>query len=241
MVSVGSEVVDRLAAVRARVSAAAVGAGRSENDICLVGVSKRQSAEKVLAALRAGLRDLGENYVQEAAAKIPAVVERLGADEPHPRWHFIGQLQRNKARDVVRLFDCVSCIDREKLGAELGRRAEIEQRELDVLLQVNLSGEAQKGGVAPSEARELLAASRSWPRLRVTGLMTIPAPEADPEANRPAFSRLHELRDTLRNEPGGEHLRELSMGMSGDFEIAIEEGATIIRVGTAIFGPRSER
>ena len=235
-----TEVADRLASVRARISAAAKAASRPEQDICLVGVSKRQSPARIVDALRAGLRDLAENYVQEAVNKIPTVLEPLESDELRPRWHFIGQLQRNKARDVARLFDCVSCIDRAKLGAELDRRAAFEQRTLEVLLQVNLSGEAQKGGVAPDEVRELLASSQSWRQLRVTGLMTIPAAEADPEANRPSFAQLRELRDTLRSEPGGEHLVELSMGMSGDFEVAIEEGATIVRVGTAIFGPRSE-
>lgn len=237
----GAEVADRLASVRTRIAAAAKSAGRSEQGICLVGVSKRQSPAKIVAALRAGLHDLAENYVQEAVRKIPTVLEPLRDDELRPRWHFIGQLQRNKTRDVARLFDCVSCIDREKLGAELDRRAGIEQRSLEVLLQVNLSGEAHKGGVAPNEVPGLLASSQRWPQLRVTGLMTLPAAEADPEANRPIFARLRELRDTLRSEPGGEHLSELSMGMSGDFEVAIEEGATIVRVGTAIFGTRSER
>ncbi len=236
-----TEVADRLASVRARIAAAAKTAGRGEHDVCLIGVSKRQSPARILAALRAGLRDLGENYVQEAVTKIPTVLEQLRNDQLRPRWHFIGQLQRNKARDVARLFDCVSCIDREKLGAELDRRAGIEQRSLEVLLQVNLSGEAQKGGVAPNELPALLASSQSWPQLRVSGLMTLPAAEADPAANRPTFARLRELRDRLRQEPGGEHLCELSMGMSGDFEVAIEEGATIVRIGTAIFGPRSDR
>jgi pyridoxal phosphate enzyme (YggS family) len=240
-VSDTSEVADRLASVRERIAQAAKNAGRSEHDVCLVGVSKRQSTAKVAAALRAGLRDLGENYVQEAVAKIPTVLASLPEGALPPRWHFVGQLQRNKARDVARWFDCVSCIDREKLAAELDRRAGIEGRTLDVLLQVNLSGETQKGGLGPDEIPQLLSSSRHWTQLRVIGLMTLPALEADASANRPTFARLRELRDTLRNEPGGEHLRELSMGMSGDFEVAIEQGATIVRVGTAIFGQRSDR
>jgi len=235
-----SEIGDRLLAVRARVRAAAERAGRREDEVCVVGVSKRQSADKIVAALHAGLLDLGENYVQEAVAKIPTVLDRIAGGEPRPRWHYIGQLQRNKARDVVRWFDCVSCVDRARLGAALDHRAEIEGRQLDVLLQINLSAEPQKGGAAPDTARELVASSRHWPRLRVVGLMTIPAAETDPEATRPTFARLRELRDTLRAEPGGEQLSELSMGMSSDFEVAIEEGATIVRIGTAIFGPRSE-
>jgi pyridoxal phosphate enzyme (YggS family) len=223
------------------VAAAASRVGRNPDEITLVGVAKRKPAELIVAAVRAGLRDLAENYVQEAAAKIPAVnAELSGAGLAAPRWHFVGQLQRNKAREVVRLFDAIASVDREKLGAELERRAEQEDRRLDVLLQVNLSGEPQKGGVEPAALPKLLEASAHWSRLRVVGLMTVPAATADLEESRPAFAKLRVLRDELRGEPGGEHLSDLSMGMTGDFEIAIEEGATIVRVGTAIFGPRSE-
>jgi pyridoxal phosphate enzyme (YggS family) len=155
-----------------------------------------------------------------------------------PRWQFIGQLQRNKARLVARDFDVIQTVDRESLGAELDRRAERLSRHLEVLLQVDLSGEERKGGAAPEDLPALLAASRRWPHLRVSGLMAIPEPSLDPEASRPAFARLRELRDALREHPGGEHLVELSMGMSQDFEVAIEEGATIVRIGTAIFGAR---
>jgi pyridoxal phosphate enzyme (YggS family) len=235
------DIESRLASVRDRVAAAAVRAGRKPEEITLVGVTKRKNPELIVAAARAGLRDLAENYVQEAMAKIPAVNAELeGAGFAAPRWHFVGQLQRNKARDVVRLFDTIASLDREPLGAELERRAEQEDRRLDALIQVNVSGESQKGGVDPAALPKLLEASARWSRLRVTGLMTVPAATADFEDSRPAFARLRALRDELRGEPGGEHLSELSMGMTGDFEIAIEEGATIVRVGTAIFGARSE-
>jgi pyridoxal phosphate enzyme (YggS family) len=236
-----TEIAARLARVRERVATAAQRAGRKPEEIALVGVAKRKSTELTAAAVRAGLRDIGESYVQEATAKIPQVnaeLDRVGHEKP--RWHFVGQLQRNKARDVARLFDTVGSVDRESLGAELERRAAQEERQLELLLQVNLSGEPQKGGVDPPDLRALLDASATWSRLRVVGLMMIPAATVDPERSRPAFAQLRELRDKLRGVPGAEHLSELSMGMTGDFEVAIEEGATIVRVGTAIFGPRSE-
>ncbi len=235
------EIESRLTSVRERIAAAAARVDRMPEEITLLGVAKRKRPDLIVAAVRAGLRDLAENYVQEAVAKIPAVREGLDrAGLSAPRWHFVGQLQRNKARDVVRLFDVVASVDREALGNELERRANLDDRRLDALLQVNLSGEPQKGGVDPGALPGLLEASTHWSRLRVVGLMSVPAATEDPEESRPAFARLRALRDALRGEPGGEHLSELSMGMTGDFEIAIEEGATIVRVGTAIFGPRSE-
>jgi hypothetical protein len=240
-VTAASEIASKLTRVRERVASAAQRAGRKPEEIALVGIAKRKTAELTTAAVAAGLRDVGENYVQEAAEKIPQVnteLDRIGCEKP--RWHFVGQLQRNKARDVVRVFDTVGSVDRESLGAELERRAAQADRQLELLLQVNLSGEPQKGGVEPSDLRALLNASTAWSRLRVVGLMTIPAAADDPERSRPAFAQLRELRNKLRGEPGAEHLLELSMGMTGDFEVAIEEGATIVRVGTAIFGPRSE-
>jgi hypothetical protein len=156
-----------------------------------------------------------------------------------PRWHFIGHLQRNKVRDVVRDYDVVETLDRESLGDALDRRAAGRGRPLEALIQVNVSREPQKSGAAPEEVPALLARSAGWENLRVTGLMAIPAP-GSAEATRADFARMRALFDTLRSEPGGEQLRELSMGMSSDFETAIEEGATIVRVGTAIFGAREE-
>ncbi len=229
----------RIAAVRTRIDAAAAAVGRDPKDVTLVGVSKKKPANEVAAAVRAGLTHLGENYVQEARAKL-GVVGQLLADPPGPtpRWHFIGQLQRNKARDVVRDFDVIETVDRASLGAELETRAAAAGRTLDVLIQVNVSGEAQKGGVDPDSLEDLLGQSRAWSNLRVIGLMGVPARATNPEANRESFRALRELRDRTREAPGGEGLQQLSMGMSGDFEIAIEEGATIVRVGTSIFGPR---
>ena len=227
----------RLAALRERIDAAAKRAGRSPESVTLLGVAKRIASESVAEAVKAGLGDVAENYVQEATGRREELIQMLeSARNPPPRWHFIGQLQRNKARVVAAHFDLVHTVDREPLGAALDRHAGAADRRLDVLVQVNISGEAQKGGVAPEDTAALLTASRAWSHLRVAGLMTIPAP-GDPEAVRPAFAALRQLRDELR----GEHpdLRELSMGMSADFEVAIEEGATIIRVGTALFGPRS--
>ena len=229
----------RLAAVRERIANAAARAGRPAETIRLVGVSKRQPLVKIVAAVRAGLDCIGENYVQEALAKLPelqAELERYGAKTP--RCRYIGLLQRNKAAAAVDHFDAIESLDRESLGNALERRAAAAGHPLEVMLQVDVSGEAGKGGCAPDALPSLLAASQHWPHLRVTGLMAIPAPADDPERMRPAFARLRELRDTLHSAAGGESLVELSMGMSSDFEIAIEEGATSVRIGTALFGPR---
>ena len=234
-----AEIAERLAEVRRRVSEAAARAGRSADEIELVGVAKRFPAEAVVAAVRAGLASVGENYVQEAQAKLPAVCEALAAEGlAPPCFHFIGRLQRNKARHAVEIFEVVQTVDRASLGKELDRRAGAAQRRLRILLQVDVSGEAQKGGVAPDDLPALIEASARWAQLEVCGLMTIPAGDRD---SRPAFDRLRELRDASRAGPGGEALRELSMGMSADFEQAIEAGATTVRVGTAIFGPRPTR
>lgn len=228
-------IAGRLAEVRGRIAAAAERAGRNPAEVTLVGISKRMPVALAVAGVRAGLDDLGENYVQEARAKIPAVAEILGEDAP--RWHYVGALQRNKAKDAVALFDVVQSVDRASLARELARRAEAVGRRLAVHLQVNLSGEEQKAGCAPEEAEALLAACAGLPGLEVQGLMTLPAP-GEAEAARPAFARLRDLRERLAGLPGGEALRDLSMGMSADFEVAVEEGATLVRVGTAIFGPR---
>jgi hypothetical protein len=191
----------------------------------------------VAAAVRAGLTDVAENYLQETAARRSELAKQIAeTGAAPPRWHFVGRLQRNKARAVAQLFDVVHTLDRPELGDVLDRHAAAERRTLDALIQVNTSGEAQKGGAAPDRVRALLAAGAAWPHLRITGLMAIPAASDDPERTRPAFAMLRALRDSLRADHPG--LVELSMGMSGDFEVAIEEGATIIRVGTALFGPR---
>jgi pyridoxal phosphate enzyme (YggS family) len=238
-VSDDAGLVDRIAAVRERMAAAAGRAGRAAEAVTLIGVAKRVTAERVAAAVRAGLTDIGENYLQEARTKLPEVRASLEqSGHKCPKWHFIGQLQRNKAGVVAETFDVIQTLDRARLGRDLDRRAAAAGRGLEVLLQVDLSGEPGKGGIAPDALPELLAASADWPRLTVRGLMAIPAPHDNPEAGRAAFARLRALRDGLRTQPGGDALAELSMGMSADFEIAIEEGATLVRIGTAIFGAR---
>jgi len=236
-----AEIPERVAAVRRRIAAAARRGGRDSAHVTLIGVTKRVGAERVAAAVRAGLRHLGESYVQEARETIPAVTALLASGRPPapPRWHLVGRLQRNKAREAVALFDAVQSLDRPALARELARRAEAAGRRLPVLLQVDLCGEPQKGGVAPEALEELLELCAALPSLEVQGLMTIPAATDDPEASRPVFARLRQLRDALRLRPAGGGLRHLSMGMSADFEVAVEEGATLVRVGTAIFGPRA--
>ena len=216
------DVQANLERVRERIARAARRAGRRPEGILLIGVSKTVPAERVREAIAAGLPALGENRVQEAREKIRA----LGRPVP---WHLIGHLQTNKVKDALELFDVIQSVDRLALASEIALRA---RRPVDVLVQVNVGGEASKSGFARSEVKPALDALRSMPMLRVRGLMAIPPAVDEPEKARPWFRGLRELRDAAG-------LDELSMGMSGDFEVAIEEGATMIRVGTAIFGERT--
>jgi pyridoxal phosphate enzyme (YggS family) len=211
-----------LGRVQEAVARACARAGRSPDHVLLIAVSKTMDVERVRLAIEAGVAALGENRVQEAKEKIG----RLGHPVP---WHLIGSLQTNKARDAARLFDWIHSVDRLELAQELSRRT---SRKLNILLQVNLGEEPQKGGVAPAECKRLCEAVAGLPGLAVRGLMAIPPVAPSAEATRPHFRRLRELRDEL----GLEHC---SMGMSADFEVAIEEGATMVRVGTAIFGERA--
>jgi PLP dependent protein len=213
-----------LGRVQEAVARACARAGRSPDHVLLIAVSKTMDVERVRLAIAAGVAALGENRVQEAKEKI----EALGRPVP---WHLIGSLQTNKARDAARLFDWIHSVDRLDLAHELSRRAE---RALNILLQVNLGDEPQKGGVAPAELKRLHEMVAALPNLKVRGLMAIPPATEQPEQARPFFRQLRELREQL----GLEHC---SMGMSADFEVAIEEGATMVRVGTAIFGPRAPR
>ncbi len=231
-------VADRLAALRERIARTAESAGRDPAGVRLIGVAKRQPPERVAAAVRAGLRDIGENYVQEAAAKLPKIKELLGVETASPRCLLVGRLQRNKARDAVALFDEIHSVDRASLAVELARQAARAARVLPVLLQVDLAGEPQKGGATPDALPDLLDQMVALPSLRAVGLMAIPRAQPDPEAMRPAFRALRALRDAMRDRSGGANLEELSMGMSDDFEVAIEEGATQVRIGTALFGAR---
>ena len=220
------------AALRERADAAARRAGRDPASVQIVGAAKKQTPERVAAAVRAGLRDVGENYVQEAAAKRSAVEALVGpALAASLRWHGIGHLQSNKAKEAIALFDWLHAVDGPRLARELDRRAAEAGRDVVVLLQLNLSGEATKSGVAEAELPALLDAVRPLAHLRCVGLMTMPAPDPDSEAARPSFARLRAIA-------GAAGLSELSMGMSDDFEVAIEEGATLVRIGTALFGPR---
>jgi hypothetical protein len=202
-----------------------------------------QPVEVVAAALEHGLGLLGENYVQEAAEKRPQI-EALASERGFaaPRWHLIGALQRNKAKRAVELFDVVETVDRSSLADALAKAVARDGARsggvLDVYLQVNLSAEEQKAGAAEEALPALFDHCVGREELRVVGLMAIPAPVEDPADNRPAFARLRAWRDRLRERPGGEDLRGLSMGMSRDFEIATEEGATVVRVGSDLFGPR---
>jgi pyridoxal phosphate enzyme (YggS family) len=232
-----TDVAERVRGVRCRIEQAARRAGRDPAEVTLVGITKRIPARLAAAGVRAGLTDLGESFVQEARRKLPEIAAALGQAAP-PRWHFVGRLQRNKAGAAVRLFDVIQSVDDARLALALDRRAAQEGRTIDVLLQVNLSAEPQKGGLPRDALPALVTECAGLANLRCIGLMTIPAPSEDPEASRAPFAELRELRDSLRGTPGGESMRELSMGMTGDFEVAVEEGATIVRVGTAIFGPR---
>jgi hypothetical protein len=184
----------------------------------------------------AGITILGENYVQEALGKIEALADMKVS------WHFIGHLQTNKAKAVAPHFDCVHTVDRERLAVELDRQAKKLGKPLSVLIEVELGGEESKSGVSPERLPALFGAISSLDGLQVRGLMALPPFFDDPEAARPYFKQLRELLDRLRNaSPEPERLTELSMGMSNDFEVAIEEGATIVRVGTALFGARPAR
>ncbi len=218
------DVPANLARVQERIRRAAERAGRAPEGILLVGVSKLVDVERIRSAVAAGLPALGENRVQEANEKI----RHLGRPVP---WHLVGHLQTNKARDAVLLFDVIQSVDRLELARELHRRAAAAGKVVDVLVQVNVAGERTKGGFAPEEIKGALEELAGLSGLSVRGLMTIPPAVESAELARGWFRRLRELRDAAG-------LLHLSMGMSGDFEVAVEEGATMVRVGTAIFGPR---
>lgn len=218
--------------MKGRIAAAAARAGRDPSEVTLVAVTKNVDAGRVALAAKAGVSDFGENRVQEAAEKIPLV-------DADVAWHFVGHLQRNKARDAVELFSLIHSLDSMKLAHELNRRCEMADSSTDLLLQVNISGEETKFGVPPEMAKDSLLEVARYERLRVRGLMTIAPYSDDPEDARPWFSQARQLMGELgRLSISNVRMDELSMGMSGDYEVAIEEGATIIRVGTAIFGER---
>jgi len=231
VISAGDTLRRRLDEVRGRIAAAAARSGRPVERVTLVGITKTVAAEAVAEAVALGLSDLGENRVQEAEAKIAAVGRGAA------RWHLVGHLQRNKAGRAVELFDRVHSVDDADLAEALSRRAVAAGRTLPVLVEVNVAGEASKFGVAPEALEPLLERAAALPGLRLDGLMTVGPPVREPGEARPVFERLRDLRDRAAARLGL-RLSELSMGMSGDFEVAVEEGSTLVRVGTAIFGAR---
>jgi len=216
---------ERLARVEERIHRACARAGRKRQEVTLVAVTKVFPAEVIRAGYEAGLRDFGENYVQEFASKRPHLEDLRDA-----RFHLVGHLQSNKARPAAQLFHVIQTVD----TAKLARRLNEYGRDLEVMIEVKLSEEETKRGAPPETVAELADAIRSYPNLRLTGLMTMPPFFEDPEAARPYFVRLRKMAEGLG-------LPCLSMGMSNDFEVAIEEGATHIRIGTALFGPRPKK
>lgn len=221
----------RLAAVRARITAAARAAGRPADSVHLLAVSKTRPAADLRAAYAAGQRAFGENYLQDALAKVEALT-----DLPDLEWHFIGRVQSNKTRAIATHFSWLHSLDRLEHARRLAQQRPPQLAPLQLCLQVNLSGEASKGGVTPAALPALAAAVAELPRLRLRGLMTLPDPQADASTLHATFRRLRELGETLT--ASGLALDTLSMGMSADLEPAIAEGATWVRVGTALFGPR---
>jgi pyridoxal phosphate enzyme (YggS family) len=229
----------RLDEVRRRLDASARRAGRDAREVTLVAVSKTHPASLVAQAIRAGATDLGENKVQEAGEKIAEITR---ANDLRARWHLIGHLQSNKARRAVELFDLIHTVDTVALVERLERLCEeVNRAELPVLVQLSLAGEATKAGAEVSELPLIVERINACARVRLAGLMTMPPFAEDREESRPYFRRLRELRDEWRARGAfASSTGELSMGMSHDYEVAIEEGATIVRVGTAIFGAREK-
>jgi PLP dependent protein len=241
---------ERIDQVRNRIEKAALQAGRGVDSITLLGVTKGQPAAAIRAAREAGLTDFGESYLQEALEKISALGGRgvaagSGSDSQptdaahHLTWHFIGRMQANKTRPVAESFAWVHAVDRLKIAERLAEQRPYYAPPLNVCLQVNVAGEASKGGVGFAELPALAAAVRALPRVKLRGLMCLPPEEEDPERQRLWFRKLREAFEELNRT--GLELDTLSMGMSGDLEAAIAEGATIVRVGTALFGPRPQR
>lgn len=227
------ELERRFRSVTGRVAAACARAGRDPSSVTLVAVTKTQPPETADALARLGQLDVGENKVQEAKAKAPICDGRL-------RWHGIGHLQTNKARDAVRLFCMIHALDSLRLAGEIEKQCAAQDKRMPVLLEVNVSGEGSKFGLRPEEVPDVAMEVNRLPHLELRGLMTMPPWSEDPEAARPFFRRLAILRQEVEARLGAP-LADLSMGMSGDFEVAIEEGATYVRVGTALVGERKPR
>jgi pyridoxal phosphate enzyme (YggS family) len=230
-----STVAANIARVRNAIADAASRSGREASDVRLMAVTKTVDDERIMEAIAAGVDMIGESYVQEAKKKIEKMGRRL-------EWHMIGYLQSNKAKYAVRLFDMIHSVDRIDLARELDRRAKAVGNVMKILIEVNISGEETKSGVPYKDAMQLIREVASLDNLSVQGLMTMPPWFDDPEDARPYFVALRELRDRVIDENLHRiEMRELSMGMSGDYEVAVEEGATIVRVGRTIFGERAYR
>ena len=221
---------DNLALIQQRIRAACDRAGRAPDSVTLLAVAKTQPPEAISAAANLGLTLFGENKVQEAKAKIPLCPGKL-------RWHFIGHLQSNKCRDAIELFEMIQSVDSLPLAQELDKRAEQASKTMPILLEVNAAGEGSKFGYAPERLLAELKELNALPRLVIHGLMSVPPWSPEAEKSRPHFRRLRELKEQCEQILGAP-LPHLSMGMSCDFEVAIEEGATLVRIGTALFGPR---
>lgn len=230
-----SSIAENLTAVKRRIAAAAERVGRNPGDITLVVVTKKFSAEMVVEAVKAGAEVLGENRAREAADKYAVLGGMVGSR--HISWHFIGYLQTNKVKQIIGLADLIHSVDRVELALEIDKRARVAGKIQPVLIEVNMGGEAAKAGARAADASTLARQAEELPNLRVTGLMTMAQIASDPEETRVVFAGLRGLRDEIRQDflPG---CAELSMGMTDDFEVAIEEGATIVRIGRAIMGPR---
>jgi PLP dependent protein len=226
----GTNIAGNFAAIRGRIAAACARADRAEDSVTLVAVSKGQPPEAISAAAATGHSVFGENRVQEAKAKIPL----CGG---HLRWHMIGHLQSNKARDAVQLFEVIESVDSLSLATEINKWADKAAKTMRILLEVNVAGESSKFGYNPQALLEELVLINALPKVEIHGLMTMAPWTQDSEKARPAFRRLRELREQCEQKLGAP-LPQLSMGMSGDFEVAVEEGATMVRIGTALFGPR---
>lgn len=227
-----TNIKENLYHIQEKIHRTCLRSGRDPDTVRLVAVSKKQPVEAIMEAMAAGHTLFGENYVQEAQEKI----ERIDG----ARWHFIGHVQSNKAKTVAALFDCIHTVDRLKLAKALDKQAGALGKVLTVLVQINVGEERQKSGVLPEKAEQLLTELRAFANLRVRGLMTMPPYKSDPEEVRSYFRTLREMADNFRDKGcfAGPESYELSMGMSGDFEVAIEEGATLVRIGTSLFGPR---
>ena len=225
------DLAERLSSIKQRIEAACARAGRSPAEVALMGVTKGQPPDAVRTAAALGLTLFGENKIQEGKAKVSLCSNRL-------HWHMIGHLQTNKCRDAVHFFEMIQSVDSLHLAEEINTRADQAAKTMPVLLEVNVAGEASKFGYRPEQLLAELTRVNALPRLEIHGLMAIPPWTSDPEKTRPLFRQVRELKQECERILGAP-LLQLSMGMSGDFEVAIEEGATLVRIGTALFGPRT--